>query len=71
MKGHMKWHLKSIYGRKLANPVVRVEFRHLYDSVMSDNIHIQLYAFVNFNPRAKSENRNERITLLDNLYKKI
>lgn len=31
---------KSIYGRKLMNPEVRVEFRHLYDSVMSDNIHI-------------------------------
>lgn len=41
---------KSIYGRKLTNPEIRVEFRHLYDSVMSDNIHIQLYTLVTFNP---------------------
>lgn len=52
---------KSIYGRKLMNPEVRVEFRHLYDSVMSDYIHTRLYAFVIFNPLTEARIEIEKL----------
>lgn len=43
------------------NPEVRVEFRHLYDSVMSDYIHTRLYAFVIFNPLTEARIEIEKL----------